>query len=803
VREAERIRSPEPIEATPITIPPSSEGFVIEEVEMDRFMRYLTRTTVRFPGQFLVITGKTGSGKTSILDAITFALYKRTTRTDPPANAKIQDLCRPGGSVRVVFRQRGRSYEVRRGFQTNGAPYLQLHEDGRIMSGTIPDVERTILEIVGLDYEGFTNSTFVRQEEMKGLGASKGSDRLEVFQKLFRLETFERAQRKAAEHLAAVESESTKLEGSILARKEAIDRLPALREELAAMEAEVATLRAQESGHAAKVAEMQEGVRGLEAKHDRFNLVRSAAEAGLTKMRQLETRTTALQAEGEKALRLREAINTLEEETKDFEALAAEGESLRNQQQAYQLLAKDREAHTREWQSLTKEHERRLKQLSDSLFEKERRIAGLSTDVGGDEAFDLLRNEGALGERIKRIEVELLWLASRKDLVIVLKEEKTMSAAELDTVRARTVKINVDSFVLSEIERNVADLKRQIREEDEAHESRLAGLREKFADADGKIHDLAFTEELAARAMTLRDILPSLDAKRRDVERKRKEIQGLGDPTARLTELGEQRSTLAAELEALAKELETLGRDEEAYNAAKQALDAATRARDETRYTLGGKKGEFRRAAAQIAETEVQAAKVDDLMRRLADLTREVEVLRILKDDVFHRKGVPMFAINQLLPALESEASKNLFELTDGRFSRVKLETYEEAKAHGIRILVGGVDAQWHDVGEFSGGEKTQINAALRFAIAKELASMPQVGRTYGRMKTLFLDEADLGSLDTEVSRELFVDKLLRMGEFFDKVILITHLTEVADKFPGRIRVEMTGDQVSKVEVQS
>jgi len=130
----------------------------------------------------------------------------------------------------------------------------------------------------------------------------------------------------------------------------------------------------------------------------------------------------------------------------------------------------------------------------------------------------------------------------------------------------------------------------------------------------------------------------------------------------------------------------------------------------------------------------------------------------------------------------------------------VKLETYEEAKGHGIRILVGGVDAQWHDVGEFSGGEKTQINAALRFAIAKELASMPQVGRTYGRMKTLFLDEADLGSLDTEVSRELFVDKLLRMGEFFDKVILITHLTEVADKFPGRIRVEMTPDQVSKVE---
>jgi len=89
----------------------------------------------------------------------------------------------------------------------------------------------------------------------------------------------------------------------------------------------------------------------------------------------------------------------------------------------------------------------------------------------------------------------------------------------------------------------------------------------------------------------------------------------------------------------------------------------------------------------------------------------------------------------------------------------------------------------------------------LRFAIARELASMPQIGRTFGRMKTLFIDEGDLGSLDTEVSRELFVQKLLRMGEFFEKVILITHLAEVAEKFPGRIRVTMTPDRESRAEV--
>jgi len=41
------------------------------------------------------------------------------------------------------------------------------------------------------------------------------------------------------------------------------------------------------------------------------------------------------------------------------------------------------------------------------------------------------------------------------------------------------------------------------------------------------------------------------------------------------------------------------------------------------------------------------------------------------------------------------------------------------------------------------------------------------------------------------------------MGEVFEKVILITHLAEIADRFPGRIRVTMTPTQESRAEVLS
>lgn len=784
--------------------PEGAQGFVIEEVEMRDFMRYLGKSPpIRFPESFTVITGKTGSGKTSILDAITFALYKRTTRTDPPANAKITDICKPGGHVRVLFRQRGRGYEARRGFKSNGDPFLELFEDGKMIPGTIPEKERAILEVVGLDYEGFLNSTFVRQEEMKGLGAASGSERLAVFQKLFRLETFEKAAKLAAERLAAVELEVRGKEQEILTRKERLDRLPLLRERLAALEAELAEARGHESGFTATLKEMEHAFKGLEAKHDEFTRAGTAAKERIARAEQLQKKIAGLENQGNRALKLKDQIAGLAAETKDFEALREESDRLLDLQQKYEILAQQLKSAQKQWQSLEGEHERRLAQLRDDLFQQEQRVAKLSTDFGLDEAFSFLRSEGALSERIARIEKELRWLSDRKDLVASLHQEELAAKAELAAVEARTGRINGDSFLLDEITARIGGIKDRIREEDEAHERKRREQRGEFESLDRKILGIGFSEETKKRLGELRAFVPALESKRKDLDRLRKDLESLGDPSGQLLLLREEETKLAAEMEQLKERLEGLAKDETAYFTAKTEYDGVKRQTEELRRTLYTKEGESKGLAAQIQQTEEETPKVEGAMRALADLVSHKEILAVLKNEVFHKKGVVMYAITQLLPELEIEASKNLGDLTAGRFSQVKLETYEEAKGHGVRILVRGVDGAWHDVGEFSGGEKTQINAALRFAIAKELASMPQVGRTYGRMKTLFLDEADLGSLDTEVSRDLFVAKLFDMGRFFDKVILITHLAEVADRFPGRIRVDMTQEQVSRAEVLS
>jgi DNA repair exonuclease SbcCD ATPase subunit len=290
-----------------------------------------------------------------------------------------------------------------------------------------------------------------------------------------------------------------------------------------------------------------------------------------------------------------------------------------------------------------------------------------------------------------------------------------------------------------------------------------------------------------------------LRVRRNELDKIRHQIDSIGDVSKLIDDLTLQRDTNMQKLAALNTKLEALEPYERDYIPIKQKLDELQRQYAEKLKHVHGGEVELKNLKLQLDELKKKEAELADTERAIDYLRETLEIYTILREHIFHRKGVVMYAINQLLPHLEIVTSRLLAELTDSRLTGVKLEAYEESKGYGIRIQVLGTDKSWRDIREFSGGERTQINAALRFAIAKELVGLPTVGRTYSRMKTLFIDEGDLGSLDTESSRQLFVKKLFDMKKFFDKVILITHLTEVADQFPYQIRITMTPEQESRV----
>ena len=789
--------------AVPTLEPPAgSEGFVLEEIEMRGFMRYIEKTDppLRFPEKYTVITGRTGAGKSSILDAITFALYGKTTRTDIQS-VKLADVCRPNGYARVAFRQGDERWEVTRGFTTKKESYLEVTRDGEAVQGTIPEKERTVRDVVGLDYDGFRNSTFVRQEEMKELGAASGAQRLAVFQKLFRLEIFEQALERAKERFTSLKADIQAKEAEIAAREEALGRLPLLQQQLTGLDQE-------RNERGARVAQLQAAfevgskeVKDLEAKHDRWVRSSSALEDRLSRFKALEARVTEVRDQGQIAAQLEPERALLTKETEDLDRLREDLDRLKETKAAHAQRETAARAAEREFDLAKREHEKRRDEIKNRIDELHRKIASLRTDVDRETAFSSLRDEGRLEERVTRIARELEWLSDRPGLVRDLSEEQARAEKALARVHEKVASIDQDSFVLTEYKRQLEQLKEDLRREADDSHRLIAPLDDAKIVALRQLDAIPFTETDDKRLAIAGTAVVEKIAKRKRLDELAALLRQVGDVSARLADLEVQRKTLEAEHADLTTEIAALRPAEEAFAAAKTRLEGLQRDLDTERKAWHVLEGQATTLKEQIVALEADALKLKESERQRAALRSELEIYDVLVNRVFHKRGVVMYAVDQLLPELEIEASKNLSELTDGRFGRIKLETYEEGRGHGIRILVQGVDGAWHDVAEFSGGEKTQINAALRFAIARELASMPQIGRTFGRMKTLFIDEGDLGSLDTEVSRELFVQKLLRMGEVFEKVILITHLTEVAERFPGRIRVTMTPNQESRAEV--
>lgn len=779
------------------------DGLVIDEIEMKGFMRYLSKTDppIRFREKFTAITGKTGSGKTTVLDAVTFALYKRTTRTDPPANVKISEICRPGGYVKVSFFQGNETYEVKRGFTSGGQAYLELYKGDVVIGGSIPEREKAIVEIVGLDYEGFCNSTFVRQEEMKALGSESGSARLAIFQKLFRLEIFEKAYDRVNEEYKSLREKLVAKEREISVREESVARLESCKARLETLIESVTMSRKkveeQEALLSSKDVEFQE----REREHEEYIRARTALDEKMKRLASLENRAQQALEEHRKSEELRKKLETLEKESATREDLNTLITNLTEAKHQRDLFRERLEAAIRRKRDAEAEHDRKLRELSGSLFEAEKRLMGLTTDVGKEEAFDLLRSEGTLEERIRRIDREIEWLRDNPLIVSQIEAERGEAKTKLTYVKERVGRINSDSFILSEIEKQVTERKHAIKLEDESFAPKLRKLEEDIQVVQRSLAGVKFGKQEEEKLEEAQTAFERLREKSREAEDLRAKLRFVGDVEKLLVDLGEQELLLEDELVRLKSKISALTPGEEKYVVVKRERESARTALEETQKELFQRQGELSRTQETLKELEEEVEKIEEAQAELSGLRGKLSILQILKEEVFHKKGVAAYALNQLLPELEIETSRNLADLTDGRFGRVKLETYEDKKEHGVRIFVETPEGSWRDVSEFSGGERTQINAALRFAIAKELASMPQIGRTFGRMRTLFIDEGDLGSLDTEVSRDLFVQKLFGMGQFFDKIILITHLTDIADRFPGRLRVTMSAEEESKVEV--
>jgi len=155
--------------------------------------------------------------------------------------------------------------------------------------------------------------------------------------------------------------------------------------------------------------------------------------------------------------------------------------------------------------------------------------------------------------------------------------------------------------------------------------------------------------------------------------------------------------------------------------------------------------------------------------------------------------------MEKILPSIQIRATEILTDLTDSSLGHISFKKVEAKGRVGFEIYVHDGE-QEREASTFSGGEKTQINVAIRFAIMERISEIPDTsGAIFNKSNTLFIDEGDLGTLDDDVSRKRFVEKILELEKSFKKIILITHLEDVAEQFPNRIKVGRDKEGKSKI----
>jgi exonuclease SbcC len=187
--------------------------------------------------------------------------------------------------------------------------------------------------------------------------------------------------------------------------------------------------------------------------------------------------------------------------------------------------------------------------------------------------------------------------------------------------------------------------------------------------------------------------------------------------------------------------------------------------------------------SAHVSRAEYAAQEVE---RHRGEERRLVERQELFTElaEAFGRKGVQAMLIETAIPQIEDEANRLLGRMTDGQM-HVSLETQRDSKKgdsiETLEIRIADtIGTRIYDA--FSGGEAMRVNFAIRIALSRLLAR-----RAGARLETLVIDEG-FGTLDS-LGRERMVEAITSVQGDFRRIVVITHIEELKDRFPVQIEI--------------
>ena len=263
----------------------------------------------------LLIHGQTGGGKTTLLDAMCFALYGETSGSERSAKEMKSHHAPAAAKAEVTFEfsVRGRVYCVERAFRASGKAQfsLSLLKDGawQTLASKAQEVEARVEEIIGLDARQFRQVVLLPQGRFRDFLVASSRERESILESLFdtaRYREIEDALREAAAEVQRELQVIERRQDGVLEqagvnsrdqlvdeRREAMAHSRSLEVDIASAravlaEAETTHLRARElcerflewEAARAELAQLETGALEWEQRSKRLALARRAVEVG-------------------------------------------------------------------------------------------------------------------------------------------------------------------------------------------------------------------------------------------------------------------------------------------------------------------------------------------------------------------------------------------------------------------------------------------------------------------------------------------------------------------------------------------
>ncbi|MFL5533306.1 MAG: AAA family ATPase [Gemmatimonadales bacterium] len=756
------------------------------------------------------IVGPNGVGKTTILEAIAWAMYGM-----PAARGNRETLRRRGApprarvEVEVEFTLGAHHYRIVRSLNQ-----AELYQDGdpSPVAYSLGSVTERVTRLLGMTRDEFFNTYFTGQKELAVMAAMSAPERAQFLSRVLGYERLRAAQDRLKEKRLALRARVDALRAGLPDLAE-LDQAQTQAEERLATAQRVEA----EAGRASELAELRLGE--IRPRWEQLQQQRDAALALEAELRVADHQaTTAAQQIArleQEALELAAARDQLEELSRQLSPLP----TLRQEAQLLERQAEHDAARRR--------YRAQLQEVQSHLISIEERAARLPLAQAVDQALDRVNASRAAltAATLEAEEQRTAWVRDAQDAQ-TKRQGLLDQYQELREQRQRIVKAGADGVcptctrplgdeyakVLELLDRQMEEVRsngnyykqriEQLQQEPVALieverrrldlEQEVTGATSELARLRAQAQEAAPLKEEQNRLLVrVGELQGSLDQLQGAYDHERHEVvlqqtraleplalqaerlRALADRSDEVTaelqsahQAGAASTALIVELRARLAELDYSEATFREFRAAELGAEAErrraelalVRARGETAAAMEAlnlvahrraERAERERAAAQAAS---QLALHQELDRALTDLRTELNAT--------------------LRPDLSYLASSFIRDLTGGRYTDLELdEDY-------VATLLDDGDPKT----VISGGEEDVANLALRLAISQMIAE-----RAGQPLSLLILDEI-FGSLD-EDRRAAVVDLLRSLADRFPQVILITHIDSVREGFDRVVRV--------------